>query len=179
MLPYIMIAVGVVLRLTPHPPNFAPIGAMALFGGAYLGRITALGIPLLAMLVSDFFIGFYNPLVMASVYGSFLLIGVIGIFLRKRKTPPYVLGAALSSSVLFYLITNFAVWAVPGSFYPHNLAGLASSYINAIPFLKNTLMGNLFYTGAFFGVYELAASWLRRYAGEKRLAKLLLPSQAK
>lgn len=170
MLPYIMIAVGVVLRLTPHPPNFAPIAAMALFGGAYLNKKTALGVPLLAVLVSDFFIGFYNPLIMASVYGSFLLAGIIGIYLRKRITPPYVLGAALSSSVLFYLITNFAVWAAPGSFYPHNLAGLASSYIAAIPFFKNTLLGDLFYTGAFFGVYELTASWLRG----KRLAKVLL-----
>ena len=149
------IAAAIILRLIPHRPNFAPIAAMALFGGTYLNKKYALLVPIAAMLISDWFIGFYNPWIMASVYGSFIIIGLMGIWLKNHKTVANVLGASLFGSIIFFLVTNFAVWAVPHSMYPHNLQGLLQSYIMGLPFLKNTLLGDLFYVGALFGLYEV------------------------
>lgn len=153
----------------PHLPNFAPIAAMALFGGVYLSKKYALIIPLAAMIISDIFIGFYNPWIMSSVYGSFLLIGLIGLYLRNHKTVPNVIGASLIGSVLFFLLTNFAVWAVPHSLYPHTLQGLMNSYMMGLPFFRNTLMGDLFYTGAMFGLMEVVLWKERNYA--QRMAR--------
>ena len=152
--PALIIGLAVAARLLPHLPNFAPIAAMALFGGAYLNRKYAIVIPLVAMFLSDIFIGFYSPVVMTSVYGSFVLVGLLGMWLRKRKSPSSVLAAAIGSSILFFLITNFAVWAAGA--YARDLSGLVQSYIMGLPFLKNTLAGDLFYTASFFGGYELA-----------------------
>ena len=152
--PTLVIVAAVGLRLLPHMPNFTPIGAMALFGGAYLDKRLAILLPLSAMIVSDLFIGFYSPAVMLSVYGSFVLIGLIWVWLRKRKSPQNKLLASISSSVLFFLITNFAVWAA-GS-YSRGLDGLLASYIMGIPFFRGTFLGDFFYTGLFFGGYELA-----------------------
>lgn len=141
--------------LIPHLANFAPIAAMALFGGVYLkDKKMALVIPLAAMFVSDIFIGFYNPWILASVYGSFVLIGLLGVWLKKHKTLANVFGASLFGSVIFFLLTNFAVWAVPHSLYPQTLQGLLNSYMMGLPFFRNTLMGDLFYTGAMFGLME-------------------------
>jgi len=156
--PALIIIAAVGLRLVPHMPNFAPIGAMALFGGAYLDKRLAILLPLAAMLVSDFFIGFYSPVVMLSVYGSFVLVGLMGMQLRNRKNPKNVTLAAITSSILFFLITNFAVWAA-GS-YSRGLEGLLASYIAGIPFFRGTLLGDLFYTVLFFGGFELLKSIL-------------------
>jgi len=153
---FFFIFAGIILRLLPHLPNFAPIAAMALFGGIYLNRKYALLVPLVALLIGDIFIGFYNPWIMFSVYGSFALIGLLGLWLKKHKKLPNIIGASLFSSILFFLITNFAVWAVPYSFYPHTWQGLMQSYIMGLPFFRNTLMGDLFYVGMMFGLYELA-----------------------
>jgi hypothetical protein len=152
---FFFILAAVILRLVPHLPNFTPIAALALFGGTYLNQKYALGVPLLAMLVADYFIGFYNGWIMLAVYGSFIIIGLIGLWLKKHKTVTNVFGATLAGSIIFYLVTNFAVWAVPGSMYAHNLPGLLNSYIMGLPFFKNTLLGDLFYVGAMFGLYEL------------------------
>jgi len=158
---YFFILAAVLIRVLshfnyiPHLPNFAPIAAMALFGGVYLGKKYALLIPLAAMLISDIFIGFYNPWIMFSVYGSFFLIGLIGLWLKNHKNVPNILGASLFGSIIFFLVTNFAVWAVPISMYPHNLQGLLQSYIMGLPFFRNTLMGDLFYVGTMFGLYEI------------------------
>ena len=146
---------AIILRILPHLPNFAPIAAMALFGGTYLNKKYALLVPIAAMLISDRFIGFYNPWIMASVYGSFLLIGLIGMWLKNHKTVANIFGASLVGSILFFLVTNFAVWAVPGSMYLHNLPGLMQSYIMGLPFFRNTLMGDLFYMATMFGLYEI------------------------
>lgn len=156
--PALIIVAAVGLRLIPHMPNFAPIGAMALFGGAYLDKRLAIILPLAAMLVSDMFIGFYSLTVMASVYGSFVLIGLMGFWLRKRKNPKNIVLAAIGSSVLFFLITNFSVWAA--GMYSRGFEGLLTSYIVAIPFFRGTLMGNLFYSILFFGGFELAKSFV-------------------
>jgi len=150
---YVLIIFGAALRFLPHAPNFAPITAIAIFGGAYLSRRSAFVLPLAAMLVSDYFIGFYNPAVMASVYLSFAVSGLLGVWLRTRKNVANALGVTLFASIQFYALTNFAVWAF-GTLYPKTAAGLLSSYINALPFFRNTLLGDVFYVGVLFGIYE-------------------------
>jgi len=160
-LAFLFVAGAAALRLLPHPPNFAPIAAIALFGGVYLSRKFALGIPILAMLVSDIFIGFYKPVVMASVYGSFVLCGLIGLWLKKHKKAGTIIGSSLLCSVLFFIITNFAVWAFT-PWYTKTLAGLVQCYALALPFFRNTLLGDIFYVGVFFGAYELVRIWISK-----------------
>lgn len=162
--PFLIIVFAVILRLLPHPPNFAPIAAMALFGGAYLDKKYALIVPLLAMLISDLFLGLHQTMVF--VYGSFLLTGLIGLWLKKHKSLKNILLATISSSILFFLITNFGVWLV-WDFYPKDFYGLIQSYILATPFFRNTILGDLFYTGLFFGSYELLLWFLMRKAKTK------------
>lgn len=154
---------SVILHYLPHIPNFAPIAALALFSGTYLNKKYALIIPIVAMLIADYFIGFYNPYVMASVYGSFILIGLIGIWLKSHKTLSNIIGGCLSGSIIFFLVTNFAVWAIPHSWYPHNIQGLLDCYLMALPFFRNTIVGDIFYVTIFFGAYELAYYTLHKF----------------
>ena len=159
--PLLIIFFAVLLRLVPHVPNFAPISAMALFGGAYLNKKYALIVPLTAMFVSDLFLGFHNTILF--VYGSFLLIGLIGIWLRKHISLRNIFIAALFSSFLFFMITNFGVW-LWGNLYPKNFSGLIQCYFFALPFFRNTILGDLFYTGVFFGSYELILKFFKKPA---------------
>lgn len=153
----LFILVGVSLRLIPHAPNFTPIAAIALFAGVYFSKKIALILPILAMFFSDVFIGFYDFKLMAAVYGSFILCAILGFWLKNRKKWNTIAGAALLSSVLFFIITNFAVWAF-SSWYAKSFSGLIQCYVMALPFLKNTLLGDLFYTAIFFSAYELATA---------------------
>lgn len=170
LIPVLLITLGIVARFLPHPANFAPIGAIALFGALYLPKKYALVIPLLAMLISDIFIGFYAWQIMLSVYGSFVLVGIVGLVIRKNKNFFSVLSVTLLSSVLFFLITNAAVWAF-GTMYVHNFAGLMQSYFMAIPFFKNSLLGDLFYVGVLVGGYEAVLSFRANKVREESLLK--------
>lgn len=165
VLPTLLIVFGFSARLLPHPPNFAPIGALALFGGIYLPRRLALIIPLGAMILSDLIIGFYSLPIMLSVYGSFALMNVIGLWVRERKRFSTVLGGTLCGSTLFFLITNAAVWAFSG-IYPFTFSGLTQSYMMGLPFFRNTLFGDLFYVGILAGSYECIAYWLKNKVQE-------------
>lgn len=155
--PILIIIIAVILRLIPHPPNFAPIGAMALFGGAYFDKKYAIIILLVALLVSDVFLGFHST--MLYVYASFILTGIIGLRVSKQKTPITILIASIISSVAFYVITNFGVW-LSTDLYPKTITGLAESYILALPFFRNTLIGDLFYTVLLFSGYELMVKYI-------------------
>lgn len=170
---YFFILAAVVLRLIPHMPNFVPIAAMALFGGVYLGKKEAIIVPIVAMFVADYFIGFYNPVIMIAVYGSFLAIGLMGIWLKKHKTATNILGASLIGSVGFFLVTNFAMWAAQSGFtqtlYPQTMQGLLDCYIMGLPFFRNTLLGDLFYVGALFGLMEVAIYVTNKYSLKKEL----------
>lgn len=149
-----MIIAAAIIRFLPHPPNFTPIFAMALFGGAYLSnKKMAFILPLAAMLISDLFIGFHS--LMLVVYGAIALITALGFLLKNRVRPSTVIGASLLGSLIFYLISNFAVWAMFDT-YPHTIAGLGTSYVAAIPFIKNSLISGLFYSALMFGSFELA-----------------------
>jgi hypothetical protein len=159
--PVLVVLVAVLIRFLPHSANVAPIAAMALFGGAYLNKKYAVILPLIAMLISDLFLGFHNT--MPFVYGSFLLTGMIGIVLRKHNNFKWILGGTLLSSVLFFIITNFGVWLMNmGNMYPKNLVGLAQCYVMAIPFFRNTLLGDLFYVVMMFGGYEMFCRFYKK-----------------
>jgi hypothetical protein len=141
------------LRLVPHPPNFSPIAAMALFSGAYVGRRgLAFVAPLAALLLSDLVIGFYSH--MEITYLTVALVVLIGWWVSTHRTPLRVGAAAVASSVLFYLITNLGVWLFSGM-YPRTLAGLEACYIAAIPFFQNTLASDLFFTVLLFGGFAV------------------------
>jgi len=158
-----MILAAAASRLIPHPPNFAPIGAMALFGGAcFADRRVAFLVPLAAMFVSDLAIGALSGdlalglhRLIPAVYGSFALIVCLGLWLRKRRTFVPIAGAAIVGSVLFFVLTNFGVWAL-GTWYPKTWEGLVACYVAAIPFFHNTLLGDAVYSTALFGGLALA-----------------------
>jgi hypothetical protein len=142
------------MRLAPHPPNFSPIAAMALFSGAYLPRrALAFLAPLAALLLSDLVLGFYPEVVF--VYLSVAATVLIGWALARRKTVLPIAAAAVAGSVLFYAVTNFGVWLVT-DYYPKTVTGLAACYVAAIPFFQNTLAGDLVFTAALFSGFALA-----------------------
>ena len=149
-----MIFIAAFVRLIPHPPYFVPVAAIALFGGAYFTkRLVAFLIPLAAMLITDLILGFHST--MWAVYLSFVIIVGIGMLMIKQKKVSNIFLASVSASVLFFVVTNFAVW-VSGIYYPKDLSGLAASYTAAIPFFHYTLLGDLFFVALMFGSYELA-----------------------
>lgn len=157
-----MILAAAASRLLPHPPNFAPIGAMALFGGAcFADKRLAFVVPLTAMALSDLALALtlYGRAVfggqMAFVYASFALIVCIGLWIRGRRAPLTIAGGALAGAVLFFVVTNFGVWAT-GSWYPKTAAGLVACYAAALPFFRNTLLGDAFHAAVLFGGLAVA-----------------------
>jgi len=163
------ILIAAVLRLVPHPPNFTPIGAMALFSGAYLGRRwLAFAAPLGAMLISDAVLGFYS-----GFWVTYLAIGLvvlIGWLASSRVSPLRVGLAAVASSITFFLVSNFGTWALSGM-YPHTSAGLEACFVAAIPFFQNTLAGDLFYATMLFGGFRIAELLVPRIgAGQAQVA---------
>jgi hypothetical protein len=165
-----LVLIGVVARVLPHVPNFAPVTATALFCGAYLDRRQSFVVLTTVVLLSDYLLLYLNPYGTISfnhiyapwelyhqtlpyVYGSFAVSGLVGMWLRWNRTPGSVVTAALFCSIQFFLITNAAVWLVGA--YDRGINGLWQSYVAGIPFFKGTLMGDLLYTCAFFGLYEM------------------------
>lgn len=148
-----LITLGVVLRVLPHPANFAPVAALALFGGAVLPRRYAVLVPLGAMVISDTLIGWYS--LMPVTWGCYVLIALASrAWLRGRGLGR---GVALTAgaSVFFFVVTNFAVW-VGGGLYPHTMAGLERCFVLALPFFRNTALSDIVYTASLFGLYALA-----------------------
>lgn len=153
-------------RLLPHPPNFAPIGGMALFGAAYFSKkYWAFIIPIVSMWVSDLilnnviygqyfdhFVWFYSGSLFT--YGAFALIVVLGMFTLKKVRVPNLAVSALGASVIFFIVSNFGVWLTSGM-YPPTFSGLMTCYTVGIPFFHNTILGDLVYTGVLFGAFEL------------------------
>ena len=155
-----MIAIAAALRIAPHPWNFTPVGAMALFSGAILkdSRL-AFAFPLLALFGGDVFVGFYKLSLMLIVYASFLLSVLIGRFLQDRRTALRIAGATLLGSIQFFLVTNFAAWWLLNS-YPKTAVGLASCYLAGLPLFWNTLAGDALYAALFFGAFALAERFI-------------------
>jgi hypothetical protein len=154
--PAAFIILAVATRIFPHAPNFTPIAATALFGATYLPKKYAFIIPIAAMFISDYFIGFHS--LMPYVYGSFIVSGLIGLWIREHKNVTNIIGATLLSSILFFLVTNFGVWA--DGAYARGLDGLIESYVMGIPFFRDTVAGDLFYVTLFFGSYEFVKNFV-------------------
>ena len=151
----IAIATAAAMRLLPHPPNFSPIAAMALFSGAYMPRrALSFAAPFGALLISDALLGGFYP-GMNFVYLSFALTVLIGWAVARRKTVLTIAGAALASSILFFVLTNFGMWLFSG-IYPRTWEGLVACYVAAIPFFQNTVAGDLFFTALLFGGFAIA-----------------------
>jgi hypothetical protein len=156
--PRFILIVGVILfgafmRLIPHWPNFTPIAAMALFGGAYFGKKhLAFLIPLAALFISDLLLGFHQWMI--AVYISFALVVGIGIWMKDRVKVGSVLLASVSASLLFFIVTNFAIW-IGSPWYSQDITGLITCYTAGLPFLNNGIMGDLFYSTIFFGGFYL------------------------
>jgi len=161
-----LIVLGVASRLLPHMPNFTPVTAIALTASVYLGLRYSLAVILAVMFVTDAIIGFYSWQIMLAVYGSLALSGLIGFFIQKHKQVATIFLGTLGSSLLFFLVTNWAVWQF-GSLYSRSFAGLMQSYLMALPFLKNSLAGDFVYTGILFGVFELSLYLAKRGAAKK------------
>jgi len=170
---YLYVLAAVLLRLLPHPWNATPLAAMFLFSGAtFRGRRESLLVPLAALLISDYAAGQLlwhgrYPWFSASKCIAFLLIALIGWTLRNRMSFAKIAGASLAGSVIFFLITNFAVW-LAGSLYPRTAAGLVACYLAGLPFFQNTLLGDLAYAGVMFGSYHCIAQ--RRWTPARQAA---------
>jgi hypothetical protein len=157
----IVIFIAALSRILPHPPNFTPIAAIALFGGScFKNKKMGFIISLLAMFVSDLIIGFHNT--MPYVYVSFILISLIGNQMQSNKKPENIIFYSLISSLLFFMLTNFGVWASGG--FEAGMNGLLNTYLIAIPFYEssvfgsfflNTILGDLFYCGILFGSFQV------------------------
>lgn len=173
----VLLLIGISLRLLPHPPNFVPVTAIALFAGVYLSKRIAFILPIAVMLISDVFIGYYQISLMVAVYGSFLLSVTLGFWLKKRKKWHNILTGSLLASFLFFILTNFAVWAFT-PWYAKTFSGLIQCYYMALPFFRNTLLGGLFYVSALFGIYELAGVLVRKnfliVSPEKESLKIII-----
>jgi hypothetical protein len=148
------ILAAAMLRLAPHPANVSPIAAMGLFGGAYLThRAAGFIAPLAALFLSDLVLGLYSH--MEIVYAAMALSVCLGWLLRRNRSPLRVAAATLASSLLFFGVTNFGVWAL-GAMYPHTLAGLAACFTAALPFFQNTMAGDLGFSALLFGGFAFA-----------------------
>lgn len=157
-----LVVLGVVMRLVPHIPNIAPVGAVALFGGAVLPRRYAWWLPLAIMVSSDILLGFYDGILFN--WAAFLVVGFVGMALARFNTTQRLTFGVLGGALLFYLVSNFGVW-LQGGLYAHTWAGLVECYVAALPFLRNTLVGDFVYSGLLFGLYALAQyKWQSRQA---------------
>lgn len=185
---------AVVMRLVPHIPNFAPMTAAALFGAAYLPKRYALIVPLAAMAISDYLLLYISPFSQPIfnfshiqpisamftgtngttpwIWASFMLSGLLGLALRKNPSALRIGTVTVAASAQFFLITNFAVWA--GGAYARDISGLWASYVAALPFLRWTMLGDMFYTVTFFALYAYVTK--QAEAGDKRPAANLQTS---
>ena len=159
-----VIMVAALLRLLPHWPNFTPIAAMALFAGTYFDRKQyAFAIPFASMFLSDIFLGLHSN--MPAVYLGFAITVLIGMAIRRNVNVGSILLASLSSSVIFFLITNFSAW-LASPFYPQTFAGLLECYVaglvffrdqtHGLSFLLNDILGSTFFSAVFYGAFYLA-----------------------
>ena len=149
-----IIALALITRLMPHPPNFAPITGIALFSGAnFSNKRWALILPIVCLFITDIFLGFHSLMVV--IYGSFLCISAVSFFLNK-----ITFWSVFGASLFFFLVSNFGVWYF---YYPNTWDGFIQCYALALPFYGNTLAGDLFYTAFLFWTTEKMSSFNYRF----------------
>lgn len=159
-----LVGIVALTRLLPHPPNFSPVVALALFGGAaFADRKLAYLVPLAAMLLADLFIGFHQTMVF--VYPGMALVVLIGRWLGEKRGLPVLALGALAGSGAFFLVTNAGVWWA-SAMYPNNWAGLLACYTAALPFFHNTVLATLLFSALLFG----GEYYLKRFQARRALA---------
>jgi hypothetical protein len=160
-----LVGIDIAARILPHAPDFTPVAATALFAASVL-RVRALSIvvPVAGMWLGDLLLGFYDFRVMAAVYAALALPAVALCLSRRLRRPGMIVPVLLSTSLTFFLVTNFAVWAF-SPLYAANTAGLVKCYVAALPFLQNMIAGDLFWGLVLFGTY-----WMLQTARAPRAA---------
>ncbi len=143
-----LILLGALSRLVPHPWNASPLTAIALFGAAHLGRRWGLLVPLAAMILSDLFLGLHATI--PFTWGGFLLVGLIGFWVRNHPSPVRILSASLLGSCVFFVVSNFGVWLIGDHLYPRTAQGFVDCFVAAIPFFRGTVIGDVGYTAVLF-----------------------------
>ncbi len=153
-----LFVLAAVARRIPHPWNITPVGGVGLFAGANMPLWQAALITLGPVLLVDAFIGFYSPISMVFVYAGLLMAPLMGrLLIGKRRTVLRIGSGVGANAVLFYLISNFGVWAA--GYYPATLEGLMACYVAALPFIAYSLLGDSLYAGLLFGGQALYQRW--------------------
>ena len=148
-----LVLLAIFSRLIPHPPNFTPFMAIAIFSGFQLqSKRISLLIPFIALFLSDLILGFYPS--MWAVYLSIALISCLSVFLKRQKALTSIGLTTIFGSFLFFVLTNFAVW-IQTTAYSKNWQGLSQCYMMALPFFRNSILGDVFYTTTLFLLYEV------------------------
>ncbi|MFO8054395.1 MAG: DUF6580 family putative transport protein [Bacteroidales bacterium] len=163
LLAYAAVLLVIAWRVFTEIPNFTPVMALAFFGGAYFGKKhIALILPFSAMIISDLILGLHAT--MLYVYVAFALAVGVGVWLRNRLSVWSIIGGALGSSVIFFVLTNLGVWITGMVGYPMNVGGLMACYTAAIPFFRTEVISTLVFSGVFFGAYYAMKSYSRSFA---------------
>jgi len=174
MLAYLYLVIAVVARFLPHTFSFTPVGAALLFFGARTDR-KRLWIPVLMLAVTDvvlsrFVYGYPFTADLPITWAWYAGIVLMGGWLKENDRPLRVAGAALATSVSFFLVSNFAVWAV-WNMYPKNAAGLLQSYLMALPFFRNTVASDLLFSALLFGLPVLVNAAQRRWRAADAISR--------
>lgn len=174
-----LIIVGLLARLIPHPPNFVPLGAIALYGGARLPRRAALLIPLAVLVLSDVVIDAvsgwgFHPASRLTTYATFTALAAVGTLVPKNAGAPTRVGMALVGSTAFFLVSNFAVWAEgSGLGFERTATGLLATYEMGLPFYRNTLLADLIGTAGLFALDGLLGRVAARFAAARAEAPVV------
>ena len=162
----LLIVVAAVSRIVPHPWNFTPVIAMALFAGARLERTSwAVAGMFLVLALGDLAIGAFPYAGLPWVYGTLLVVTLIGRRLAKEKGLIIPLAYTIGTGALFYAVTNLGVW-LQGGLYSRTFDGLFTCYVAGLPFYRNQLVGDLLFSSALFGAFALASKIRIRFAGQ-------------
>jgi len=170
----VLICLGAIYRLIPHPHNFTPVAAMALIGGLYVSKkYLAYLVPIMVLFISDLVLNntvnrvfiedqtgfiFWAPY-MLYTYSAILATVLIGVFMTNSSISGKILGGSLASAVMFFVISNFGTWLSSG-IYSKDLSGLFTCFAAGIPFFGNTLLSNLF----FVGLFVLTIEWFLKFS---------------
>lgn len=148
-----LVTAGVLLRVLPHPDNFTPVAAVALFAGFALPPALALTVPLAVLIASDLVIGAHDLFWLT--WAAFAAVTCLGFWVRKNPSITRIAAGSVAGSVFFFAVSNFGVF-LWGGLYARTWQGLAECFVMAVPFFRNTLAGDLFFSAVIFGVYALA-----------------------
>ena len=154
---YLLVAFGVVARVLPHAWNFAPLGGIGLYAGAYFRPRIAFAVPLAALLIGDLFLGFYGLTEMAFTYLGLLAGPVVGrLLLARRRSVPRFGAAVVVAATAHFVVSNIGAWL---TLYPKTWQGLVDCYVLALPFFRTTLISDVIFAAALIGGHELVKRW--------------------